>query len=368
MNYIIAFLVLAICCSCASDQLLYKNYELSLKDSSEKTLKFSDVFTPTDIIQLETSDSCILQHIYKIASSDGLYYVLGKNEDDAVFVFNGQGEFIRKIGEQGRGHGEYNNASDFVVDKENGRVVILSAPSKFYVYDLEGKFLFSNTLKGGLLWNIERLADGYVCSTNHLTETDEGEAPFLLYFYDNNFNLQGRQIPISAEPNQCPTLFSSILQACDSCALYYDVMENKVYSVNRDNGTLCRTYNFILDNQMPNNLFKSYKTFEEGLFKYDFVLDALFVNNHVLVKYKHDNKMFVKILSSSGEEIKSGSYRSIFPKMFKGADGEVLLPVNAHQFVKNKNDFASGKAVLNAKDSVNANSNFLILKCRLNIN
>lgn len=38
----------------------------------------------------------------------------------ALYVFRRDGTFLRRIGHQGRGHGEYREPSDFSIDRENG--------------------------------------------------------------------------------------------------------------------------------------------------------------------------------------------------------------------------------------------------------
>ena len=97
---------------------------LDLTETGTDTLGFCDVFDVVGVVPLETKDECLLGYVSKVEVVDGNYYVLD-GQRKAVFVFDGQGTFLRRIGIVGHGHGEYERASDFTVDRDRGRVVIL---------------------------------------------------------------------------------------------------------------------------------------------------------------------------------------------------------------------------------------------------
>ena len=75
---------------------------------------FCDVFDVVGVVPLETTDECLLGYVSKVEVVDGNYYVLD-GQRKAVFVFDGQGTFLRRIGIVGHGHGEYERASDLYV-------------------------------------------------------------------------------------------------------------------------------------------------------------------------------------------------------------------------------------------------------------
>lgn len=59
-----------------------------------------------DIIPLETTDECLLSDIERLTFYKGNFYILDATRRN-IFVFDEAGRFVRKIGKQGNGPGEY---------------------------------------------------------------------------------------------------------------------------------------------------------------------------------------------------------------------------------------------------------------------
>jgi len=57
-----------------------------------------------------------------------------------LLVFTGNGDFIRKVGRNGKGPGEYNQIQDFSISKSNGNLLILDL-GKVIEYDVYGNFV-----------------------------------------------------------------------------------------------------------------------------------------------------------------------------------------------------------------------------------
>lgn len=97
--------------------------------------KLSSTLSHFDLIPLETNDSCLISEIDVIKKRNGRYYIQSGRK--YLYVFDGNGKFLRKIGNVGEGPGEYSILSDFDVDKE---YVYLLASHKLCVYNLSGEF------------------------------------------------------------------------------------------------------------------------------------------------------------------------------------------------------------------------------------
>lgn len=90
------------------------------------------------IIPLETSDKSLLSEIIKIVKAGDRLFIL--DTEGKLKVFNTKGEFLRNIGRQGQGPGEYPDLlTDFAVDSINKQVYIHSV-TKFLTYDFAGNF------------------------------------------------------------------------------------------------------------------------------------------------------------------------------------------------------------------------------------
>ncbi|MDR2145397.1 MAG: 6-bladed beta-propeller [Tannerella sp.] len=112
----------------------YPKKELILQD-------FMDV----EYIPLETNDEFITQGIVLYVSRK---YILTRNQgmDGVIFIFDRNGQGIRKINRKGQGPEDYTFINSLVLDEDEGEIFVHDySQSKILVYDLNGKF--SRSLK-----------------------------------------------------------------------------------------------------------------------------------------------------------------------------------------------------------------------------
>lgn len=93
------------------------------KAKEKKMLLYSSILEEPDVIVLENNPECVIQNICAIDMYEGNIYIL---DDDipALYVFQRDGTFLKRIGHQGRGHGEFLELSDFSIDRENGIIYL----------------------------------------------------------------------------------------------------------------------------------------------------------------------------------------------------------------------------------------------------
>ena len=74
------------------------------KAKEKKMLLYSSILEEPDVIVLENNPECVIQNICAIDMYEGNIYIL---DDDipALYVFQRDGTFLKRIGHQGRGHG-----------------------------------------------------------------------------------------------------------------------------------------------------------------------------------------------------------------------------------------------------------------------
>ena len=90
-----------------------------------------------DIIPLETSETVLLADVRKIVPSNDLLFIL--DTELKLRLFDKDGTFIREIGQEGQGPGEYAMLTDFTIDEER-KEVYMNDVLKIVVYDYEGNF------------------------------------------------------------------------------------------------------------------------------------------------------------------------------------------------------------------------------------
>lgn len=100
------------------------------KAKSENILYFSSLFKSIRALPLSINKDAIIGNVEKLIVHNELFLVLDRYKAKSLFVFNKNGQVIRKIGQIGGGPGEYHSIVDFTIDKENDIVYILDEKSQ----------------------------------------------------------------------------------------------------------------------------------------------------------------------------------------------------------------------------------------------
>lgn len=129
------------------------NFQISERDIKQaRELVLDEVFTEIRIIPLETSNSSLIGKIVKVNKTADKIYILSKSTGEYsgndLLVYNGNGDFIRKVGSKGKGPGEYIDIQDFCVAKSTGGIFVLDL-EKIIEYDMQGKFVKANRINSG---------------------------------------------------------------------------------------------------------------------------------------------------------------------------------------------------------------------------
>ena len=117
MKFIQVLLILGVwgslnACQHTKKESLSQSIQIDLESEQvQDSLAFSlfvDSMTsiPLETTPLETTDDCLLDGIRDVIIKDTLLIVLS-DDRDAVYFFNRQGKYLRKIARRGNGPGEY---------------------------------------------------------------------------------------------------------------------------------------------------------------------------------------------------------------------------------------------------------------------
>lgn len=325
------------------------------KADNTSLIEFEDLFEPVGVQPLETDRECLVTNVSKVDVFEGDYYILDRYQQNTILVFNSLGHFVRRIGVLGKGHGEYPGISDFAIDRIRRQVVVLSAPSKVYIYDMNGTFVKAKDISKSLLWNIISCEDGFICSSNHRTYT-EGEDACLFYRFDEEFVMQDKWGEVLPQQLHVAGQTSSILQEDNGSLFYIDNYMNDIYSLNRKQVQ----YHVELPKPMPLKYLVSTDDFMENQYKYDYIIDALLYEDRHLFTYIHAGKYYMAYVKD-GKIEKDGLFHGILPNLYKGGDGDILGVVSAESYLQNwKKHFKFSQ-----DDSIKAGDNYVILRYRI---
>lgn len=178
----IAFLVTA-CNSKQATPVDCITIDLPLKQTNHK-IALSDLVDSLQYVPLETSDSSLIGAVDKLMVTDkGQILILDKYVANALFQFDQNGQFIRKIGRRGLGEGEYVEIEDFSYIDD--KVMLWDVLSKRLLeYDFNGDFQcsysFNFTAYSIHCINAHRVAFCSEYTSNHaLLKNDE--YPAIIY-------------------------------------------------------------------------------------------------------------------------------------------------------------------------------------------
>jgi hypothetical protein len=106
---------------------------------------FDDFFRYSHHISLQTTDSSLLSKINKMQIINKKLYIL--DITDAVFVFDLNGNFIKKIYHKGQAGDEYIKATDFEIDDDENVYICDFFGKKIIKYDKNDRFVLSIPLR-----------------------------------------------------------------------------------------------------------------------------------------------------------------------------------------------------------------------------
>lgn len=103
------------------------------------TVTLSNIGKKLEYIPLETNPNSLIKHISQLEISDSFIFI---SDFDKLLQFDREGNFIRQIGEVGRGPGEYIKVMGFCIDTLNEKVYIIAwGISTVLEFDFNGRFI-----------------------------------------------------------------------------------------------------------------------------------------------------------------------------------------------------------------------------------
>jgi hypothetical protein len=110
------------------------------KNKNQINLRLSAIADSIEYIKLETDTACFISNIKNIEITEQ-YIVIQDQMLDNLYVFGRNGKFIRKIGNRGKGPGEFTDIFGFSISRDEGEIMVNVPGNDFMLFTLEGKFL-----------------------------------------------------------------------------------------------------------------------------------------------------------------------------------------------------------------------------------
>jgi hypothetical protein len=169
--------------------------EIDLTNSfSGETIDLTKLLKESNLIFLETTDSCLIGEVKKVVAVDSLLFILDSLVSNKLFLFNSNGKFIRQIGVKGQGPGEYIQATDCHYDKDKKEIIIFDQfKSEFLFYDLNGNYLRNKKFPFRFI-QFAKAGEKYLYK--HLLDNDRGIADYSLSIGSDSTQIEQIALPI----------------------------------------------------------------------------------------------------------------------------------------------------------------------------
>lgn len=173
----------------------------------QKTVKFQGIASDYSIIPLETTNKSLIQYIKKVVIHDHKIFLLD-DQRPLLAVFSSKGKFIKSIGNQGNGPGEFHYPTDFIIDDLHKQIELYDGyRDQILIYNLEGAFLKSIRVPVQGAYFIKFTNGDYLIYTNM---RNNKKMPFKLVRIDKSGKLLSKDLAYTTPPNQ--TLHSPFVQ------------------------------------------------------------------------------------------------------------------------------------------------------------
>ncbi len=199
------FLMIIVFFSC-SDSNIPRYYINTIKIDGlpDNVYSFFDIVEDYQIIKLETIADGLIGQIHKLIITQDKIFILDLLSARSVFCFDRNGNFIRIIGSQGRGPGEWLQPQDIAFHEDTQTFIIYcSSNRKIIFYTINGDYIDEINL-GLKFKSLEFINKDTIIGFSHGVyniHPDYGELPFDLITFNAELNILNTQFFNNTEIN-----------------------------------------------------------------------------------------------------------------------------------------------------------------------
>jgi hypothetical protein len=281
--------------------------DLNNPELGEGILKLSDIGKGIDYIPLETNDNCLIRNINAIELSGSNIYVSTPGQ---LLLFDTTGSFIRRIGSEGNGPGEYNAIADIAVDSDDGSVYLISILGKKIMhFSIEGEFLDSFPLDFPVAADNIELYKGniYLSFSDLLNSIDDESNKLMVAGFNRSGELveeYGSELPLRDNIRVQILLPCEVLYTYNNALMVKEIRSDTLYRIS-GNGIIDPAYIFdYSESKMPLEEY-SYESFAKRYLgnRYVYFLKVTEDQNNLFFTYKHKGEDIHWIFSKASQEL-----------------------------------------------------------------
>lgn len=185
-----------VCCTSPKKNRSNIDYIITFTENSK-------TYIPTYVdsvcyLKLETTEQAFLSHINKVVFKKNKIFI-GDFHSHKIVVYNEDGSFSYAIDKKGRADDEYLELKNFTMD-DSMIYIIDNYRNKLMMYDVQTGSYLGNKTMPFIAWDVERVNHGqFVFCYSPLKggKLLKKQAPYRLFFTDNNLNIIKQMFPFS---------------------------------------------------------------------------------------------------------------------------------------------------------------------------
>lgn len=311
-------------------------------------------FASMKIIKLDNNEKCLLSGVDKMIVTHKGIYVLDTKYKHVLYLFAHNGQFMKAIGKQGHGKGEYVRINNFSANEEGDTVAILDDFGKnIKIYNADGHFLKCYNVEGEFGWD-----DILLLNNNYYLFNYHHESKDILSVFTSDF--VNRDVWGQFESELIPGVGSSYkyLQYSPKYISVLDYYNACFYLFNRErNGEIKKIV-------LNSSDIISMKNAEDES-KYDAIIDYILADEFIYVTVARKQQIYnykIDINNNIMTMLRTSNYASLADGYYDGKFYISYSPKRIKDAIKyNSCDTLFINATESLRDSVTYDDNFFIL-------
>ncbi len=301
MNRIAFYLIIIVFHSllqgCNNKKHLEESLIIELDFQKEmKSVHAINLIKDVDIISLDCQE-VLIGKIDKVIKFDTIIYLMDKQQNRSIYLFNLQGDFIRSISNYGRGPKEYIQLTDMFIDPADSSLNVLSRiDNKLFKYDLSGEELRVIEQMPKSFTSMNKSDKGYIAYMGNYGQ-DETK-PYNLWLLNENLETTDYYFEIDKIWESRNIMGISVFSDYKKMSYYITPMDYNIYKIT-DKGIEIK-YTFDLGKmQWPKvneaditNDAKFFQLRNEFLFSF---YDFQETENHLIVSLAHQGQYLLAV-------------------------------------------------------------------------
>lgn len=260
--------------------------------------------TSLQYVVLESGADCMINRVQQLLVTDSCIFIVN-NEPNILYMFTYEGKFLRPIGTQGRGEGEYLKIKNIDVDESKKEITLYdSRLCKAMIYDYSGKFLRSCGNDKHVIGEIAYLNDSLYVLQNYYNEIDISDNPKILII-DREGKIVNTFIPLPQDINKISEVPKSDgFFAKNKDGIYYILYgDDEIYKISRNGHKNVSILSLgIKEYMMPINI--NWEEFMKQSDKFGPLSNLCITDQNVFSVATNFDKKMVQMIGNTTDNIK----------------------------------------------------------------